>query len=139
MISSTETWLDKDIPASTIIPDSLHMTTYKADRPDQPYGGVMIAVSNEFISTEVPELKTDRESIWVEINLVGAKKLLVCAFYRPNERDEHSITELDLALSRVGARNCHLWIAGDFNFPDFDWSDIHHPSIKSGSSSGPLH
>ena len=135
----TETWLDKSITASSIIPDHLNMTPYKADRPDQPWGGVMIAVSNEFISTEVPELKTDCESIWISINLAGAKKLLVCAYYRPDERDEKSLLELDKALSKVGDKNCHIWIAGDFNFPDFDWSDNHHPYIRPGSSSGPLH
>ena len=98
----TETWLDKTITASSIIPDSLNMTPYKADRPDQPWGGVLVAVSNEFISTEVPELKTDCESVWVEINLVGAKKLLVCAYYRPDERDEKSLLELDKALQKIG-------------------------------------
>ena len=131
-----ETWLDDKILTGAIIPQSLNMTDYRADRPSQPYGGILVAVSNEYLSCEVPEPKTDYESVWVQIKVLDAKKLLICGYYRPNERDEESLKQLDLALSRSGSRNCHTWIAGDFNFPDFNWSD---PQIKRGSSSTRLH
>ena len=145
ILALVETWLDKDIKNGAIIPDEFNMEVYRRDRPDQPYGGVLLAISKEYLSTEAKDLETDCEAIWAEISLVGAKKLIVCSYYRPDKNDATSLGQLDIALSRLGDKNQHVWILGDFNLPDFEWpaSESHEelgiPEIKTGSSSRKHH
>ena len=63
---------------------------FRGDRKHSSGGEVFIAVSNEYICTQDPELETDCEIIWVKLNIVGCKTLYICAYYNPNEGDEAS-------------------------------------------------
>ena len=112
-----ETWLDEDITDSMVIPESLNMEVYRRDRPGDANGGVLLAITKDYLSTPAKELETDCEAVWAVISLAGAKKLHVCAYYRPDENDGGSLDQLDQALSRIGQRNNHLWVIGDFNLP----------------------
>jgi hypothetical protein len=60
IILGTETWLDKDTSSYEFFPSEL-FNIYKSDRNpnknNQSYGGVLIAINKELISTEVSELK----------------------------------------------------------------------------------
>ena len=97
-------------------------TVYRKDRPNKSYGGVMIAVSNDLISTEAPELDTECEVLWVRINLVRAKSLYIGAFYRPPDTDSDYLAHLDTSLSRLTHKNnCNIWLGGDFNAPHVKW------------------
>jgi hypothetical protein len=70
-------------------------------RGAQSYGGVLIAINKEFISTEVSELKTDCEIVWTQINMSGSKNLLIGAYYRPPSDKGTSLQLLELSLSRI--------------------------------------
>ena len=58
----TENWLDKTIPSSEFFPSNMYIV-YRKDRPpntkDQSHGGVLLAISKEFVSSEIAELQTD--------------------------------------------------------------------------------
>jgi hypothetical protein len=51
-------------------------TVYRTDRPPnkqgQSHGGVLIAVTNEFLSNEAKELKTNCEMVWAELTISNA-------------------------------------------------------------------
>ena len=111
MLVLTEIWLDEKYH---------HSPVPEHDRPGQPYDGILVAISDKYLSCKVPEIKTDCKSVGVQINIVCAKKLLVCIYYRPNERDGESFEQIDLDQSSIDSRNCNTWIAGDFSFADFN-------------------
>jgi hypothetical protein len=66
----------------------------KPNKNNQSYGGVLIAIKKEFISTEVSELKTDCEIVWSQINMSGSKNLLIGAYYRPPSDTGTSLQQL---------------------------------------------
>ena len=65
------------------------------------------------------------------------ENLHIAAYYRPNEKDEHSLDELEKSLHQLGERDDGVIIAGDFNFPGWDWkqsemkSGCHYPLLHS--------
>ena len=71
---------------------------FRRDREHTSGGGVFIAVSNEYICTQEPELETDCKIIWVKLNTVGCKTLYICTYYNPNEGDEASLASFDMSL-----------------------------------------
>ena len=87
----------------------LGYTIYHKDRPNMSYSGVMIAVSNDLISTEATEVDTECEVLWIRINLVRAKSLYIGAFYRPQDTDSDYLAQLDTSLSRLKHKNnCNI-------------------------------
>ena len=58
-----ETWLDPDIVDSAIIPDTLNMEVHRRDRPNDPHGGVLVAISKDYLSTRVKEYDTNCEAV----------------------------------------------------------------------------
>lgn len=69
IIIGTETWLDKSIATSEILPTNLY-NVYRNDRlsnnKDKSHGGVLLTITKEF--------KSNSEIVWAEINIKGAKK-----------------------------------------------------------------
>ena len=55
------TWLTNDILDNEIIPNEFCYTIYRKDR-DRGYGGVMIAVSKDILSSPIPDLVTSLSS-----------------------------------------------------------------------------
>ncbi len=49
------------------------------------------------------------------------KQLLIGAYYSHNEEDADILNELEESLNRLGNRDDHLLLCGDFNFPGWDW------------------
>jgi hypothetical protein len=45
------------------------------------HGGVLIAVTYEFLSNEAKELKTNCEMVWAELTISNARKCQICAYY----------------------------------------------------------
>jgi hypothetical protein len=70
VIIGTETWLDSTISSYEYFPQD-QFTVYRTDRPPnkqgQSRGGVLIAVTNEFLSNEAKELKTNCEMVWAKL------------------------------------------------------------------------
>ena len=112
IIIGTETWLNSNINSIEIFKPDWGYTVYRKDRPNQSYGGVLIAVSNNLISSEATELDTTCEILWVYINLIGCKSLHFGAFYRPPQNDLDPLFQLDAFLSRIThTTNGYVWIA----------------------------
>jgi hypothetical protein len=104
---------------------------------DQCYGGVLIAVSKSILSQEVPELQTECENVWVEVNLVNARKLVIGCFYRPPSDNGQALDQLRGSLNRINTNaQSTVLLGGDFNLGHIDWSV---PSVIPGKPDHALH
>ena len=82
----TETWLNSTISDSEICPDNYLL--FRNDRTDRHGGGVAILTSNKFIvSQPVEYMCNNSELLWVEIQLVGCKKLMIGS--KSNQTSNH--------------------------------------------------
>ncbi|XP_053388820.1 uncharacterized protein LOC128551897, partial [Mercenaria mercenaria] len=123
VIAFTETWLKPDICSSEIFPEDNQFQVFRDDRTSGKGGGVMLAVSNRFVCEEQPDLKTDPDCniVWTKLNIPGVKTIYLSAFYKPHENDQYSLLSLWNSLQNV-PRNSIVWILGDLNMPDIDWT-----------------
>ncbi|CAC5409548.1 WIF1 [Mytilus coruscus] len=107
IIIGTETWLDpKTLSYEYFSKDQY--TVLRKDRPPNKKGqcheGILIAISNIFLCTEIKELDTGCEMIWLELLISNALKCYICA-YRPQPDDYTSLDLLNESLSRINARS----------------------------------
>ena len=65
------------------------------------------------------------ELLWTKIKVRGSKDICVGSFYRPsNNADAEYLGTLESYLARIPTHNgAHLWLDGDFNLPDIDWTN----------------
>lgn len=124
IIVGTETWLTKDMFDSEYFPPELGFTVYRRDRIGQKGGGVIILVKSHLSSEERSEYNSDCENLWVQLNLVGSKSVLIGAYYKPHEYDQHSLDELSKSLDMVKLTSSNVWLTGDFNLPKVDWQSL---------------
>ena len=94
IIVGTETWLTKEMFDSEFFPPELGFAVYRRDRIGQKGGGVIILVRSALSSEEKSEFNSDCENLWVQLNLVGSKSVLIGAYYKPHEFDQHSLAGL---------------------------------------------
>jgi hypothetical protein len=91
------TWLNPTISSYEYFPQ-VQYTVYRTDRPPNKqglsHGGVLITVTNEFLSNEAKELKTNCEMVWAELTISNARKCQICAYYRPLPDDDISLEPL---------------------------------------------
>jgi len=97
IIICTETWLSPEVSNNEIIPSDFNYNIYRNDQADG-YGGVMLAISNQLSSLEVPTLRTNCEIVWAQVELPDYNKLFVGAYYRAHLHNQLSIDELNLSL-----------------------------------------
>ena len=99
IVVGTESRLHKDILDSEVFPSSLGFNPQiRRDRPPgikSKGGGVIILVSQRLIVTEQPQLATDCEIPWARVHVIGAKPLLIAAYYRQPDEDQASAEELE--------------------------------------------
>ena len=88
IIVGTETWLTKEMFDSEFLPSELGFTVYRRGRIGQKGGGVIILVRSALSSEEKSEFNSDCENLWVQLNLVGSKSVLIGAYYKPHEFDQ---------------------------------------------------
>ena len=75
--------------------------------------------------------------IWVCIKLHGRKTLYICAYYRPDKSHKTSLELFRVSLSKAATiSNAHIVIAGDLNFPSWDWKQMR---LKPNPSYAQLH
>ena len=116
-----------------IIKSALGFNVYRKDRPNKSYAGVLIAVTNDLISSVVTDLDTDCEILWVQIDLIGTKSLHIGSFYRPPNSDMTALDNLNLSLERLTHRtNGNIWLGGDFNAPNIDCSSMEVSPMAGG-------
>ena len=115
----SETWLNNGVENKEIFPDKY--TVFRKDRDDS-HGGVLIALKNDLVCVQLPDLDSNCEVIWAQVQLVGSKILTVGSFYRPpNMKDIRYLNELQESLSKIKNPNSGvLWLGGDFNFGNID-------------------
>ncbi|KAI8514688.1 hypothetical protein Bbelb_072790 [Branchiostoma belcheri] len=123
VVFGSETWLNPCIKTPEFFPDGFNV--YRKDRVGKRGGGVLIAVRDHLQCTEVPELDSGGEMLWLKLLTRNQRPLYLCAFYRPDSSDQTALEKLDTALRRAAAmKNAQLIIAGDFNFPSWDWETM---------------
>ena len=125
VIVGTETWLTKEMFDSECFPPELGFTVYRRDRIGQKDGGVIILVRSALSSEEKSEFNLDCESLWVQLNLVGSKSVLIGAYYKPHELFvQHSLDGLRKSLDMVKQTSSNIWLMGDFALPKVDWQSL---------------
>ena len=75
IILGNESWLTPDIKNSEIFPDSFD--AIRKDREGDAHGGVFIAFRRDLLCTETPELDTECEIVWCELNIIGCRTLFL--------------------------------------------------------------
>ena len=71
IILGCEFWLFPDIANSEIFPEGFDAV--RKDRVDDAHRGVFVCFKKDLICTEVPELETNCELVWVKRQIVGCK------------------------------------------------------------------
>ena len=79
-------------------------TPFRRDRVGQNGGGVFIAVRNDSVVQEMKDVQSD-EDVWIKIDLFGIKSLLIGAYYKPHEHDQHSWEEFSKSLFKAPKLN----------------------------------
>ena len=120
-----------------IIPSDLNYNIYRNDHADG-YDGIMLAITNQITSLEIPNLTTNWEIVWSQINLPDCNKLFIGAYYRPHTNDQLSIEELNLPLCNLKSQNSNvtIWLGSDFNAPGIDWQML---TLKNDCVYGSVH
>jgi hypothetical protein len=82
-------------------------------------------VTNEFLSNEAKELKTNREMVWAELTISNARTCQICAYYRPHPDDDISLEPLSQSLSRINpSSKSVIIVGGDLNLGHMDWETL---------------
>ena len=91
-------------------------------------GGVMIALKGDLVASHRPDLDADAEILWVQLEIVGSKPLLIGAFYRPQVTELHEmdyLMQLNQSLKKIDhSKRQQIWLAGDFNLPGINWDTL---------------
>lgn len=121
IIACTETWLKPEINSSEIFPENLGYAIYRDDRLSGKGGGTLLAIAKHLTSEDQPDLKSKCNCSWAKITIKGVKSIYVSSFYKPHEGDEQSLLELWQSVKKI-PKDSTIWILGDFNMPDIDWT-----------------
>jgi hypothetical protein len=99
IIFDSETWLSDNIsPYEYFVPTKY--TLYSKNRKDG-YGGVLIAISNEYITSQATELDTNCEIVWATIKSTGNKTLYLGTYCIPPSDKGESLEQLNESINRV--------------------------------------
>lgn len=111
----TESWLDDTVSDAEVFPAGF--TVYRKDR-HRHGGGVFLLISNRWTSHELV-FENATESVWCRVFFPRGTALVFGTFYRPPDNSETSICLLCDMLSMIPDS---VFLGGDFNLPDFNWS-----------------
>ena len=130
-----ETKLDSTVFSHELFPDSY--TVFRKDR-DLRGGGVCIALKQHIHAIHRTDLDTDIEATWVQVQTTGHAPLFLCSFYRPPDKTVDYIESirkpLEVLFSQSRGKTPLVVWAGDFNYPDLDWSSCSEFTDSSGGN-----
>lgn len=122
IIIGCETWLHQGFHEREVFPAGFHFVA-RRDRPNNHYGGVMIAAKDNIVATEL-SIDTTVEFCAASFVCPGKQSLIMGSLYRPPSSDHCYMEELGRVIRNIHRDNpdATLWIAGDANLPDIDWA-----------------
>jgi len=117
IIIGSETWLRPSIGQGEFFPDSYRI--YRKDRSDG-YGGVLIAIHTSLSSHQV---MVDSNTEFIAAKILSVNSPLL--FYRPPNNSSDYMDTLNQAITDLCKHepNSTMWLAGDMNLPDIDWTN----------------
>jgi Reverse transcriptase (RNA-dependent DNA polymerase)/Endonuclease-reverse transcriptase len=139
ILALTETWLHPDIMSP-----ELGMQGYKICRRDRHLdcsrkgGGVLLAISESFVSSTVATKYNDIEQIFVRINNGHSNIIVGCLYVPPGSSSDVLSKHCDeILFMRCTFPRAQFIILGDWNLPEICWSDsasIHQVPLSSRAS-----
>jgi hypothetical protein len=123
VVLASETWLNTNIAEREVLPDNYRFVT-RRDRPNSTYGGVAIIAKQDMEATEVLNSDTS-EFVAASFNTTSSKKpIIIGCLYRPTDNNISYATDLCKEIQNLYSknRNSSIWLGGDANLPDIDWS-----------------
>lgn len=135
IVYGTESWLHEDIQSTEIFPSNF--TVFRKDRNTTTKGGgVFQAIRKNLIATSRPDLDSDAETLWTEVQLRNNCSFISGVFYRTSEdKHGHRIQELEKSILGIGndINKKNVLLVGDFNLPNINWEE-NVVQYKSGYS-----
>ena len=122
IVLGSESWLKPCIASSEVFPSGY--IVYRKDHVDG-YGGVFIACCSPLNSNELTSVDSSSELVACKIQLADHSSLIVCSIYRPPSSSDSYLEDLSNQLSQIHSDhpNSALWIGGDINLSDINWSN----------------
>ena len=120
IIFGTETWLSQRVFDAELFPPNLGYIVFRKDREDG-YGGVLIATKNNLTTHEILH-DNNSESVFVKIKLKTKSLTLGCVYRTPSN---NTLDQMEILLNTFDKldKDDPMWIGGDINLPDIDWSE----------------
>ena len=85
---------------------------------------MFILVKKIYVSSEI-RVNTKCELVFVDLKLKDQQKVKNGCVYLPPWTDEEYIADLQKALDEIDPyHKNNIWLGGDFNVPNIDWSDV---------------
>jgi hypothetical protein len=79
---------------------------------------------NDLVMSHRSDLDEDCEVLWAQLEIVGAKQILIGAFYRTPDSGPDVLESLRSSLSKLDTNKCsNIWLSGDFNLSHIDWDN----------------
>lgn len=117
----TETWLSSKIRNTEVLHCKNTYNFYRSDRITRTGGGVLIAISDRFSSHIVP-ISSPLEIVCACVRF-AYQDVILCVCYRPPRCPSDFCENFHDCLHAVSVRypNSHIFVMGDFNFPEVTW------------------
>ena len=119
IIIASETWLKPSINSSEFLPPNY--TAYRKDREDG-YGGVLLAHKITLTSHQL-HIDSPCEIVACKFEQM-INPLIVCSVYRPPNSNIEYLDQMCKDLQSITLTNSSstIWIGGDLNLPDINWT-----------------
>ena len=83
-----------------------------------PQWRCFVLVSDTVVCSEQPQLKSDCEITWVNLEIVGSQPLYIAAHYKPKEDDQSSLDMLRCSLERLIGKKGSILVQGELTAPN---------------------